>query len=88
VNSILESNYDNFEIILIDNGSTPENYAALQSNIARDDRLSVKRIEGNIGYVGGVNFGLKRQTESLEPRSGSLTVLFANPSSEKNNSSL
>lgn len=59
IKSLLDSKYDNFKIILIDNGSTEENYAELKRVIPNSDKILIKRIEKNIGYVGGVNFGLK-----------------------------
>ena len=60
INSILESDYSNFQIILIENGSSSENYQELLSKIPNDDRLIIERIEDNAGYVGGVNHGMKK----------------------------
>lgn len=59
VNSLLKSNYTNFEILLIDNGSSSSSFSSLLDVNFNDDRLIIERIEKNIGYVGGINCGLK-----------------------------
>ena len=58
--SILKSEYSNFEIILVDNGSTHENFKDLENKLPKDSRLTVARYEENTGYVGGVNKGLSQ----------------------------
>lgn len=58
VESLLESNYPNLEVLLVDNGSTPENSKSLVSALPKDDRLHVHLIEENIGYAQGTNNGL------------------------------
>lgn len=63
VNSILKSTYDAFNVLLIDNGSSEENFKNLYKDAPADDRLSIIRLEENIGYVGGVNHGLKLASE-------------------------
>lgn len=58
VESILKSDYDNFKIFLIDNGSFSDyDYYKLKSLESRI--CSVSRIEKNRGYVGGMNYGLE-----------------------------
>ena len=59
IQSILESNYSDFKILLIDNGSEPENLAQLEASLPADNRLKFKKISVNKGYVGGINFGLE-----------------------------
>lgn len=54
-NSVLQSSYKNYKLIIIDNGSTEEQYDYLCKNC--DDSVLIKKIDDNIGYVGGVNFG-------------------------------
>lgn len=56
VDSILKSKYKNFKLMVVDNGSTIEEFNYLKKNVHRD--VLIKRIENNSGYVGGVNFGL------------------------------
>lgn len=67
VNSLLKSNYTNFKIFLIDNGSTRENEKELVSNLPVDERLIYNRIEDNIGYGKGTNYGLEKALE-LDPK--------------------
>jgi len=55
VASVLRSNYSNFKLIVIDNGSEKEDYSKLLE--IGDLRVGVKRIDKNCGYVGGVNLG-------------------------------
>lgn len=59
LNSILKSKYKNFNIVLIDNGSSLKNFVELKENISDDSRLKLLRLDINIGYVGGINVGLK-----------------------------
>lgn len=63
INSLLKSTYDAFKVLLIDNGSSEENFKNLSKEAPADDRLSIIRLEKNIGYVGGVNHGLKLASE-------------------------
>jgi GT2 family glycosyltransferase len=58
VESILKSDYNNFKIFLIDNGSfTNNDYDQLKS--LESSMCSVIRIDKNRGYVGGMNYGLE-----------------------------
>lgn len=59
VESILNSNDTNFKIVLVDNGSSEENFANLKKRTPNDSRLILHRLEENRGYVGGVNYGLE-----------------------------
>jgi GT2 family glycosyltransferase len=58
INSVLNSDFENIKLLVIDNGSEKKNYSALLNNLPKDNRLFVKRIDKNIGYVGGINYGL------------------------------
>lgn len=58
VKSLLESNYSNYQIVLVDNGSTEENFERLQNELPKDDRISIPRLVQNRGYVGGINHGI------------------------------
>ncbi len=59
IDSLLNSNYTNFQIMLIDNGSTEENTQELERILPIDYRLILKKIKKNRGYVGGINYGLE-----------------------------
>ncbi|GAP42355.1 glycosyltransferase, GT2 family [Lentimicrobium saccharophilum] len=58
VNSLLESDYSNFIIFLIDNGSHIDDYRILSEFTSNAIIIRLLRIEKNVGYVGGVNYGL------------------------------
>lgn len=60
INSLLGSDYQNFSIYLIDNGSTQQNFESLKQGLPTDERFFVERLEDNIGYVSGVNYGIKQ----------------------------
>jgi GT2 family glycosyltransferase len=60
INSLLNSDYNNFEIILIDNGSSVDNYEIFKKEFfTKSKNLKIIREEVNLGYVGGINIGLK-----------------------------
>ena len=59
VNSLLKSDYPNLEIVLVDNGSTAENFISLKESLPRDNRLKIYRLSKNLGYVGGINYGME-----------------------------
>jgi GT2 family glycosyltransferase len=60
IRSLLKNEYENFSILLIDNGSTIENYEKLKIQIPINNKVSVHRVENNLGYVGAINIGLKK----------------------------
>lgn len=66
INSLLHSSYENFQILLIDNGSTQENYTELLANIPINKKVLLHRLEENRGYVGGINYGLN-EAKKLHP---------------------
>lgn len=59
INSLLQSDYPNFEIALVDNGSTMESFMSLQESLPKDNRLKIYRLPKNLGYVGGINYGME-----------------------------
>lgn len=59
VNSILKSDYENFQILLIDNGSANANFESLKRSLPEDNKLLLKRLEKNIGYSKGSNYGFE-----------------------------
>lgn len=58
VNSLLESKYNNFHVILIDNGSEKRIRETIEKNLAENDLLTIEALPNNLGYVGGINHGL------------------------------
>lgn len=63
VESVIASDYQDLVVYLIDNGSTHDDYLKLRSHFTDNEKVSVLRIESNCGYVGGVNFGLRKALE-------------------------
>ncbi len=59
VESLRKSEYNNYSILVIDNGPTEENHHELQNALPIDDRIILHRLEENRGYVGGINYGLE-----------------------------
>ncbi|MEQ8192797.1 MAG: glycosyltransferase family 2 protein [Candidatus Eremiobacterota bacterium] len=66
VASVLKSTYSNFEVLLIDNGSQPDDYDKLVQVYGGHSKVRIFRIEINCGYVGGINYALK-QGVTLQP---------------------
>jgi len=59
IDSLIDNDYENLKIVLIDNGSSQDNVIKLIEKLPKDNKLIFKRIENNIGYAQGTNFGLK-----------------------------
>ncbi len=59
LDSLLNLEYGNFIVLIVDNGSIFENYNELKSNLPDDPRIHLIPLEKNRGYCGGVNFALK-----------------------------
>ena len=58
IDSLLTSDYSDFEIILIDNGPSEEDHQQLKAALPENEKIKLHCLENNIGYVGGVNYGL------------------------------
>ncbi len=56
ISSYLQNNYDNFEVVIIDNGSTDQTKEYVES---KWPEVKVLRTEVNLKYSGGFNFGLE-----------------------------
>lgn len=56
--SILLSNYSNFEIIIVDNGSTDKSLLFLEEVYRETDKISIIKKDKNYGVGAGRNFGL------------------------------
>jgi GT2 family glycosyltransferase len=59
VESILKSDYSEYKIFLVDNGSKADDYSTLLKAFSENTRVEICRIEQNCGYVGGVNYGIE-----------------------------
>jgi glycosyltransferase involved in cell wall biosynthesis len=59
--SVLSQTYCNFELLIIDNGSTDGSYAISQKYPSTDSRVSLHRCE-KVGIVNAINLGLSLST--------------------------
>jgi len=59
VTSILESSYTDFQILVVDNGSSPEDFNELFRSLKGKDKIDLHRNSVNLGYAGGNNIGIK-----------------------------
>ena len=53
--SILDQTFSNYELIVVDNGSTDGSYERAQSLVGKDSRARVLRNTHNLGLVGNLN---------------------------------
>jgi len=60
IESVLKSDYLNYKILIVDNGSTLGNFNNLKKDIPKNEKVILERIEHNIGYAQGTNFGLSK----------------------------
>ncbi|EMS77658.1 glycosyltransferase family 2 protein [Desulfotignum phosphitoxidans] len=58
INSVLQSDYKNIEVNVVDNGSVDNSYEILTDRYR--NLVNVYRIDKNIGYAMGMNYGLKK----------------------------
>ena len=59
IESLLDIDYINYRIVLVDNGSTKENADELIRELPKHDKLIFKRLVDNVGYAEGTNYGLE-----------------------------
>lgn len=58
INSVLKSDYSNFKVNVVDNGSKDNSYSIIKNMF--QNKLKVFSIEENIGYAMGMNYALKK----------------------------
>ncbi len=61
VQSILQQNYEDFSLLIVDNGSKKESFEYLQK---RFPEINIIRLEKNLGFTGGYNKGIEFAKES------------------------
>lgn len=57
LNSVLETKYSNFEVILVDNASKDNSLKMAQNVFGADPRLKIVKNRENVGFSGGNNVG-------------------------------
>lgn len=60
IKSLLDTDYPNFEIILVDNGSTDKSYSQLHNIYQKNKQIKVVSTGKNIFWTGGCNYGVSQ----------------------------
>ena len=63
LNSVLAQDYDNFEIILIENGSTDGSKEYLKEKYENNKKIKIIYLDKNTGFAEGNNIGIKKAFE-------------------------
>jgi GT2 family glycosyltransferase len=63
IDSVLAQSYENFKLIVVDNGSVDDSRTIIESYEAKDDRVISIFRDKNYGYTGGVNPGMELAIE-------------------------
>lgn len=59
LDSVLKSDYSNFEVILVDNASTDKSIELAQKTVARNNNLTILPSSRNLGFAEGNNVGAR-----------------------------
>jgi hypothetical protein len=59
IDSVLASDYGNFEVLFVDNGSTDDSVEFVKNKFGYDERLKMVENNGNLGFAEGNNLGLR-----------------------------
>ncbi|MEX0568881.1 MAG: glycosyltransferase family 2 protein [Candidatus Njordarchaeota archaeon] len=60
LSSVLNTDYDNFEVIFVDNGSTDGSVEFVKEKFGDDPRLKIIQNKENLGFSGGNNVGIRQ----------------------------
>jgi len=63
INSLKKVDYRNFEIILVDNGSTNDSFDIIKRTFSKSEVILIKNKQ-NLGFSGGNNVGIKQALEN------------------------
>jgi len=66
IDSILDSDYSNFKVIVVDNGSKDNSLELLERLYGSNDKVIVLKNKKNLGYSKGMNVGLDYGFNNLE----------------------
>ncbi|MBM4402077.1 MAG: methyltransferase domain-containing protein [Candidatus Cloacimonetes bacterium] len=59
IDSVLQTDYPSFEIVVVDNGSTNGSYELLQKNYEKNEKMRIIKSQENLYFTGGSNLGAK-----------------------------
>lgn len=66
VDSVLNQNYQDLSVIVVDNGSQNESFKVLRREYCKNDIVSVIRARKNYGFAKGNNIGIKYARERFD----------------------
>ena len=66
IDSILDSDYSNFKVIVVDNGSQDKSLELLERLYGSNDKVIILKNKKNLGYSKGMNVGLDYGFNNLE----------------------
>jgi GT2 family glycosyltransferase len=66
VDSLLEQTYDNFDIIVVENGSPNDSYAVLKKKYNQNKNIILLKNENNLGFAKGNNIGINYAVKILK----------------------
>lgn len=59
IDSILHNDYENFEVIIVDNNSSDNSINHIKEHFGHDSRIKIVALERNLGTTGAKNAGIK-----------------------------
>lgn len=62
VDSVLNSNYPSFEIVVVENASTDGSYEILKKNYGNNERVKIVKSDKQLYFVGGCNLGARKSS--------------------------
>src|SRR5258708_1290436 len=63
IDSILAQTYSNWHLVVVDNGSTDRTFDIVQSNVAKDSRISTIRNESTVPVIENYNIAFRQLSE-------------------------
>lgn len=64
VNSLIKIDHHNFSIIIVDNHSDAAHFESLYKHCSSENRITIIRVNDNLGFAGGNNVGIKNALAS------------------------
>lgn len=64
VDSLSNIKYSNYRMLVIDNNSTDDSFSLLDEKLKKYEKCTLLKLNENLGYAGGNNFGIKMALEN------------------------